>query len=735
MWRSIQTRLTISYIGLAIIPLLLFGLSVAIVNFQTQRNQALSFQNEVAGRVAAQVEQFIRGIERDLLVVTRIQDLHSLALEQQKQVLTELILFENVFEELFLLDETGQELLHVSRLKVSAETDLVNRAEQDAFVTPATLQEVYYSSVYFDEEDGEPFITIAVPLIDQFQGTVAGVLVAEVRFRTVWNLMRQIQIREGERVFVTDLDNQVVAARVPSIVLQGTKFETPTETGFFPGLDGEAAVVGVTEVVLNNQSLIVVSEQLEAVALRQARLILWAVLGSITFFLLLAGGLAITNVQSIVRPIQTLVNAAETIRSGDLSPRIEITTTNELGTLGDVFNEMADQLQESIGSLESRIAARTKGLESVANIAESVVAILDVDELMVEVIRQIEKNFDYYHAHIYLLDEQTQNLVVAEGMGEAGAAMKARRHHIPLAMPNSLVARAARTRQVMRVDNVRESKDWLPNELLPNTHAEMAVPIILEDQVVGVLDVQDDQVSGLDDGDEELLRSLANQLAVAIRNARLFEEVAQSLMDARALQTQYTEENWQSSPFGKQAISHAYQRMDVVPLEQTKVAKFVDMTSDKTEPTILTEDAYNLHEMPTTSNTGVMIAPIRLQQQTIGAIQLHETTSLRNWDQEEIAFIQAISDQVAQTAENLRLFEETRQKASQEQVIREITEKIRQAASLDQLVKITTEELGQYFSTDIAMLNLGSLQSLKEPLPQEPTSPIISADHHPEGQA
>jgi CheY-like chemotaxis protein/signal transduction histidine kinase len=127
-------------------------------------------------------------------------------------------------------------------------------------------------------------------------------------------------------------------------------------------------------------------------------------------------------------------------------------------------------------------------------------------------------------------------LVLAAGAGEAGRQMVVQGWNIPLARGQSLVARAARTAEVVSVDNVREAADWLPNPLLPDTYAEMAVPIVLEGDVVGVLDVQSDKIGGLDEGDANLLRSLANHVAVALTNARLFEETSQSKEEAEAAQ-------------------------------------------------------------------------------------------------------------------------------------------------------------------------------------------------------
>jgi len=193
------------------------------------------------------------------------------------------------------------------------------------------------------------------------------------------------------------------------------------------------------------------------------------------------------------------------------------------------------ELREYQDKLQHLVMDRTHQLDVIASLSEYLTGILDVEQLLKEVVNQIQAQFHYYHVHIYLLDDENRNLIMAEGTGEVGQIMKQRGHHIHLAASTSLVARAARSSKVVRVDDVRLSRDWLPNPLLPNTLAEMAVPIIRQNQVVGVLDVQTETIGSLDDGDATLLRSLANQVGVAIINARLFQQVQIILAETATL--------------------------------------------------------------------------------------------------------------------------------------------------------------------------------------------------------
>jgi GAF domain-containing protein len=386
---------------------------------------------------------------------------------------------------------------------------------------------------------------------------------------------------------------------------------------------------------------------------------------------------------------------------------------------------MTAQIRELIGSLERRVASRTQRLEMLATLSERLTAILNFEELLTELVDQVKERFDYYHAHVYILDDNRQNLVMAAGAGQAGVEMKARGHHIPLDAATSLVARAARSGEIAWVDNVREAEDWLSNPFLPDTYSEMAVPIILEGQVAGVLDVQEDEIAGLDEADANLLRSLANQVAVAIRNARLFAEAEAALAQARTTQEQYIEQAWEKVRTAQRDAEYQCHRSGTQLLDERVIAQLEQEAMTRDQVAVVAMNGGDIEYKNAESGTSdedidyvqdsrsevqnqtALVAPIRLQNQTIGTIQLLETEGEHQWDDLELALVQTVADQVAQAAENLRLFDVTRQRAGREQTIRQITEHMRSATDLDELVKIATEELGQCFSAKYASVKLG----------------------------
>jgi PAS domain S-box-containing protein len=203
----------------------------------------------------------------------------------------------------------------------------------------------------------------------------------------------------------------------------------------------------------------------------------------------------------------------------------------------DMLNVVSAVPTETIKQEEKRATGehrlRASRLELVTFVSSAITQILDLQTLLQTVSDVVKDSLGLYHAHIYLLDSDMEYLVLAAGAGEAGQEMIAKGHRIALNRPQSLVARAARTRSAVTVNDVTLEPGFLPNTLLPNTRSELALPMTVGNELLGVLDVQSDVEGYFQDDEINIETILAQQIAIAVKNARAFAETQQQL----ALQT------------------------------------------------------------------------------------------------------------------------------------------------------------------------------------------------------
>ena len=196
----------------------------------------------------------------------------------------------------------------------------------------------------------------------------------------------------------------------------------------------------------------------------------------------------------------------------------------DVDSLQSIANQVAVALQ-NVQSTEI-MTKRAMELQTVAAISTAAATISDLDKMLHSVVHLTQRQFSLYHCHVFIYNENTAAVEIAacswkEGDPHEGTDDIA---VIPIAQEQSLVARAFRTRQAVIVNDVHVEPGWLPNPLLPDTQSEMAVPLVIGDQVLGVLDVQSEHLHAFTEEDASIQTTLASQVAIAVNNARSFSQ-------------------------------------------------------------------------------------------------------------------------------------------------------------------------------------------------------------------
>jgi len=394
---------------------------------------------------------------------------------------------------------------------------------------------IYISEPEYDDSAKALAFQIALPIRDRDTNSIVGILrttylasaLSPILGESVGTTGETDLFIPGEVVYHFDGENyeefdkiafdEIQAATIPGMA------EVNYEDAASVALQAPIQTVAGNQTV-NGQDWLIVFHQHQDEAFAPIGAQVRGVLVVMAIILVLAVGAAVGFSVFLVRPIAQLTQTAEEIATGNLNSRAEVTSTDEVGTLASTFNSMTSQLQETLSGLEERVAARTRDLAIVAEVGTATSSIQETKRLLQEVVDLTKERFNLYHSHIYLLDEQARLLVLAAGAGEPGRVMVSEGRSIPLDREQSLVARAARERKGVTVNDVTQEPDHLPNPLLPDTRSELAVPMIAGGTVIGVFDIQSDQVGRFTESDVNIQTTLAAQLAVSIQNVRSFEQ-------------------------------------------------------------------------------------------------------------------------------------------------------------------------------------------------------------------
>ncbi len=392
------------------------------------------------------------------------------------------------------------------------------------------------------------------------------------------------------------------------------------------------------------------------------------------------------------RPIASMTETVNAIAAGDLSRAVIAEGPDELSMLGRAFNSMTTQLRELIHSLESRVAERTRELEQRATylavtgqVSRVANAILDVEELLPRVAHLITDRFGFYHIAIFMLDESREWAVLRAASSEGGRNMLARGHRLRVGEQGIVgyVSGTGRPRIALDVD---VDAVWMKSLDLPTTRSEMALPLSVGNRLLGVLDIQSEAPNAFSTEDVETLRVLADQIAIAIQNAQLFQDSQRALQELQRAYGETGEQGWRAR--ASALLGYRY-----TPEETRPIPYLTEMPSDTVESTHITA-----------ANT--LVSPLRmLGGRTFGALRLNRPAT-HPWTSQEMQFVQQAAQGIAQALEVARLLEETRDRAARDRLVGEIGGQLRATLDPDVIMKTTVQALGRLLQAELTTIEV-----------------------------
>lgn len=353
------------------------------------------------------------------------------------------------------------------------------------------------------------------------------------------------------------------------------------------------------------------------------------------------------------------------------------------------------ELQELNQNLEQRVSGRTAELElanqrnekrarqfeAIAQVARATTSAMSMQDLLPRLVEVISQQFGFYHAGIFLLDEEKEFAVLRAANSEGGQRMLQRGHRLAFGQ-TGLVGFVAATGNPRIALDVGDDVVFFDNPDLPETRSELALPLRAGNAILGVLDVQSKESNAFQPEDVEVLSTLADQVTIAIQNARSFETTQELLNEAQKTSGVYLQESWkvlqsQDSYAGYQVIANTLKRLSQ-PISSPQINQAVASKVTIAE----------------SGERSVIAVPIRLRNDVIGVIHIRLSAE-HEIDPDDIDITEAIAERLSLAIETALLLKTTQRRADIERVTSEISGKISSSTQFESILRTAAEELSR----------------------------------------
>jgi GAF domain-containing protein len=602
----------------------------------------------------------------------------------------------------------------------------VDWSERNYFAQPFLLGFPYSSPVEIPQEGGVSSTNFSARLTNELNQPI-GVLIAHYDGRIIQEMVKEMNNVAGPGSFgavfdensiylahgtnpdilfttVANLDETLLEdlrriKRLPDLPSSEIIYTFPelqagleNDLPFFAAKDPSAGeqVNQVAVVQLKNHPWRVAFFQPENIFLETARqqtenVLLFSIL--IAFLTL---GAALLAAQGLGTPITNLTAIAEQVTAGNLNLQALVTSQDEIGALAQAFNNMTDQLRQTLEGLEQRITERTLLLQTSIEVGQAATSILNPEQLINKVVNLITNRFGYYYAAVFLNDEFNEWAELKDATGDAGKALLARQHRLRIG-ENSMVGTAIATKQARIALDVGAEAIRFNNPLLSGTRSEIAVPLLAGGEVIGALDVQSTNEAAFSDQDIETMQNMANQIAIAIQNARLYQKTQYQLEEINNLNQIFMRENWEHIRKNRPSAYHVRQNQ-LAAIDSPQI------------PHIENAIRENIPVLTTENDSACITLPLVLRGYVLGAIHLKSNNS--DWSSDDLTLIESVTRQATLALENARLVETSQQLAQREQQINQISSKIRGSTNIETILKTTLSQIATVLNIQEASIQL-----------------------------
>ena len=544
-WRQISGPLFRKYVALFLavvcVALLSNGIFEIVFSYREHKASLIRIQREQAEAAANKIGQFITEIESQVGWTTQLP-WSAGTIDQRRFDGLRLLRQVPAITELAQLDSSGKEQLRVSRLAMDVVASQNDFSQEPKF-TEAVAKKVYYGPVYFRRES-EPYMTLSLA------GTRrdAGVSVAEVNLKLIWDVVTAIKVGDHGQAFVIDAQGRLIAHPDISLVLRNTDMTklTQVQAARAAGAGAEAEPVQEAEDVRGRKVLTAYAPVAKLGWLVFAELPIDEAYAPLYDSIkrsgaLLFGGLILAFLAGLflarrmVVPIQMLRAGAARIGAGDLSQRISIKTGDELEGLADQFNDMAGRLEESYADLENKVELRTSELaqsvgelRALGEVSQAVNSTLDLETVLSTIVAKAVQLSATDAGAIYVYDDQEKifRLRSTYGMSEKVIAAITDPQNDIAQTP---VGEAARRLEPVQIADMRNEPPSRVRGILlgEGYRALLVVPLVGQNRTVGALVVRRKQPGEFPKQTTDLLQTFAAQSVLAIQNAHLFTEIGE----------------------------------------------------------------------------------------------------------------------------------------------------------------------------------------------------------------